>query len=98
MQKKKDAQFLASLKKISQKTFRLFQSSWNSTSRKNMTIHKMMGSREYLAWRRMKSWCLNPNHPSYKTYGAQGVTFCKEWDEFKEFYQDMGEITHKCNG
>lgn len=27
----------------------------------------------------MKDRCYNPNRPSYKDYGARGITICKEW-------------------
>ena len=29
----------------------------------------------------MKCRCLDSNHPSYKNYGARGITICPEWIE-----------------
>lgn len=39
-------------------------------------------------WRGMRSRCKDPKHISYKTYGAKGISVCKEWDEdFVAFYE-----------
>lgn len=34
----------------------------------------------------MKQRCSNKNTNMYYRYGARGITVCKEWDEFKPFY------------
>lgn len=34
----------------------------------------------------MKDRCLNHNDPRYQLYGGDGVIVCKEWMEFKPFY------------
>lgn len=35
----------------------------------------------------MKSRCYNKNNPSYKNYGARGITVCIEWlNNFEMFY------------
>ena len=39
----------------------------------------------------MKRRCLNKNTPKYKYWGGRGITICKEWLEFENFYRDMGE-------
>lgn len=39
----------------------------------------------------MKSRCLNPNNASYKNYGGRGISVCKRWMSFKNFYADMGD-------
>lgn len=37
-------------------------------------------------YRQIKNRCSNPNHKSYKDYGAKGVTVCKEWaKDFRVF-------------
>ena len=50
---------------------------------------------EYTTWQGMKSRCYNPNHTSYKNYGAKGVTVCDEWLEygngFNNFVKDLGK-------
>lgn len=38
----------------------------------------------------MKGRCQNPNHPSWKWYGAKGVKVCDRWQIFENFLEDMG--------
>lgn len=38
-------------------------------------------------WRGIKTRCNNPNHRSYKNYGARGIKICDEWKEFLPFYE-----------
>ncbi len=54
-------------------------------------IHGMEGTKEYRAWRSMKTRCFLPNHPAYKNYGARGITVCDRWmHSFANFFVDMG--------
>jgi hypothetical protein len=54
-------------------------------------IHGMHRSPEYQAWLALRQRCLDPNIPSYKDYGARGITVCKRWmDSFENFFADMG--------
>ena len=55
------------------------------------TKHGMRKTRVYYSWFCMKARCLNPNSPNYKNYGGRGITICKEWLEFRNFFRDMGE-------
>ncbi len=35
--------------------------------------------------------CHNPKHPSYKDYGARGITVCDEWrHSFESFFNYFG--------
>jgi hypothetical protein len=34
--------------------------------------------------------CKNPQHPSFKYYGAKGIVVCPEWKKFENFLSDMG--------
>lgn len=43
------------------------------------TIHRGHGSRLYKVWENMLTRCYNRNSPSYKNYGARGITVCDEW-------------------
>jgi|SRR6478736_8739009 len=43
------------------------------------------------SWKAMIQRCTNPNHISWKHYGARGITVCDRWLEFKNFLEDMGE-------
>ena len=45
----------------------------------------------YWIWADMKRRCLCKNHSSYYNYGARGITFCEEWNLYKNFINDMGE-------
>lgn len=62
---------------------------------KRNTTHgnsKRLGdSKTYSSWCAMKSRCLNKKHKSWKYYGARGVIFCNEWNNFNNFLSDMGE-------
>ena len=52
--------------------------------------HKMTDTPEYRSWRSMKSRCNNKNNPDYHLYGGRGITFCERWNDFENFYADMG--------
>lgn len=48
-------------------------------------------SPEYNAWHAIKQRCSNPKHPSYKDYGARGISICDRWnDSFYNFLADRG--------
>ena len=53
--------------------------------------HNMTGSPTYISWKSMKQRCLNPNQNSFPYYGGRGITICDRWDDFLNFYEDMGE-------
>lgn len=55
------------------------------------TKHGMYETRFYGIWERMKERCLNKKHTSYSRYGARGITVCKSWLKFKNFYRDLYE-------
>ena len=50
-------------------------------------MHGLRNTRLNGIWRGIKTRCNNPNHRSYKNYGARGVKICEEWNEFKSFYE-----------
>lgn len=35
--------------------------------------------------------CQNPNNENWEWYGGKGVTVCERWQEFENFYADMGD-------
>ena len=52
--------------------------------------HELWRTKTYWSWAAMKNRCSNDNNPEYKHYGGRGITVCKEWLDFKNFYKDMG--------
>lgn len=52
--------------------------------------HGMIRTPEYKAWCNMRNRCKNPNNPEYKNYGARNVGICPTWDDFRQFYADLG--------
>lgn len=55
-----------------------FQSKWKNPS----------GTRTYYAWRSMRARCADKNNPHY---GGRGITVTPAWDDYDQFYVDMGE-------
>ena len=50
--------------------------------------HGMTGTRTYRSWSHMKGRCNDLNN---KHYGGRGITYCEEWEDFRNFFRDMGE-------
>ena len=55
-----------------------------------MYKHGMCRTPIYESWKSMKARCSNPKNPAYKNYGLRGITVCKRWLTFSNFYADMG--------
>ena len=53
-------------------------------------IHGRRNTTEYVRWQSMKARCFNKNNKGYKDYGGRGITVCKRWMKFENFYADMG--------
>lgn len=51
----------------------------NCGCRTSQYIHGLSKDRLHVIWSMMKQRCTNPNHKSYKNYGAIGVCVCDEW-------------------
>ena len=58
---------------------------------KRNTKHNMYGTPTYKSWAGIKERCGNPKNKEYKNYGGRGITVCKEWLVFANFYKDMGK-------
>lgn len=54
--------------------------------------HSMSTSPIYQVWNNMKQRCSNPNSTSYGNYGGRGIRVCDDWQDFDNFYKDMGDI------
>lgn len=55
------------------------------------TTHGLANHPLYIVWNRMKSRCKSRDPAKAKTYLNRGITVCTEWDDFKNFYDDMIE-------
>jgi hypothetical protein len=45
---------------------------------------------EYFSWANMHQRCYNPNDKDFEHYGARGISVCKRWDKYENFFDDMG--------
>lgn len=57
--------------------------------RKANTTHGMKKTRQYNTWKNIKQRCDNKNHTTYRYYGGKGITYCKSWSKFENFWRDM---------
>lgn len=62
-----------------------------SVARKHGHATSNATSREYHIWENMKQRCNNPNASHYERYGGRGISYCEQWEEFANFYADMGD-------
>lgn len=53
--------------------------------------HGKARTRIYRIWTAMRQRCENPNHENFHSYGGRGITVCDRWQEFENFYIDMGD-------
>jgi hypothetical protein len=51
----------------------------NAKARTRKTTHGLSGTYAYHTWCGIKARCCNSRHPSFKDYGAKGITICDEW-------------------
>jgi len=52
--------------------------------------HGMHRSPEWRSWMKMRGRCKDPNNNEFHRYGGSCVTICGAWDNFAQFYADMG--------
>lgn len=52
---------------------------------RNKTHGHSHKERIYSIWKGIRNRCNNCNSPSYKNYGAKGITLCDEWNEYPVF-------------
>lgn len=45
----------------------------------------------YRRWYNIKARCENPRNEKYPLYGGRGITLCERWQDFNNYYVDMGE-------
>ena len=54
--------------------------------------HRSDDVKMFDAWRAIIARCYNEKNPSYKTYGAKGVTICERWKRFDYFLEDIKNL------
>ena len=54
--------------------------------RKTMTKHGLTDTRLHIIWIQMRARCEKPYSYGYKSYGGRGISVCKEWSDFQNFY------------
>jgi hypothetical protein len=63
---------------------------WNSEQArkhcKDMAKHNLYKDPVYRVWCGMKARCQSPSVHNFKNYGGRGIEVCKEWQEFRPFY------------
>lgn len=42
-------------------------------------------------WCDMRKRCMNPKQVHFHRYGGRGISVCKRWEVFENFYKDMGD-------
>lgn len=56
----------------------------------NRTTHGKSFTPEHITWKGIRARCNNPKNHAFKWYGGRGITVCKRWDKFENFFSDMG--------
>lgn len=52
--------------------------------------HGGSSSPEYSVWLNMRRRCNNPRQHAFQHYGGRGIKICQRWDDFGNFFTDMG--------
>lgn len=60
-------------------------------SNRRRAKHGMYKTKVYHAWQTMRDRCSNPKNSRFHRYGGRGITVCERWQEFENFYADMGD-------
>lgn len=58
--------------------------------RERSITHGMTNTREYKIWKGLRVRCYTKGHHSYPKYGGRGIIVDPRWDDFQNFYDDMG--------
>lgn len=54
-------------------------------------VQSRKGTPEYRSWASMMTRCKNENSEKYEYYGGRGITVCERWNDFANFFADMGK-------
>jgi hypothetical protein len=58
---------------------------------KRSTIHGMSNTPTYRSWCHLKERCDNKSFKRFKDWGGRGITYDPRWNDFINFFNDMGE-------
>lgn len=58
--------------------------------RSQFRTHGLSKSTEYKIYKGMFARCRNKNSRYYDDYGGRGITICRRWMKFENFYADIG--------
>lgn len=58
---------------------------------KTHTTHGKTKNRVYAIWKGMRRRCQSPKAIEYRNYGGRGISVCKRWEKFENFFEDMGD-------
>lgn len=53
--------------------------------------HGMARTPSWRSWVGMFDRCYNKKNHAYKNYGGRGISVCRRWHKFINFYADMGD-------
>ena len=48
-------------------------------------------TKAYSIWKGLRKRCNNTKEPAYPNYGGRGIKVCNRWNDFLNFFVDMGE-------
>ena len=58
---------------------------------KGRPTHGLSHIKAYKHWKWMRTRCNNPNTDRAHRYYERGIICCDSWDDFENFYRDMGD-------
>lgn len=58
--------------------------------RKRHERHGRSNTAEYHVWENMMARCFRTSYPTFCHYGGRGISVCKKWKSFINFFNDMG--------
>jgi len=68
---------------------------YNRDNGRKKRIHGKTKDPIYRIWSGMRGRCKNPTVMGYKNYGGRGIQVCERWDDFQNFFHDMGPTYEK---
>jgi len=63
----------------------------DDVARELLTKHGLSETGAYGSWEAMNQRCNNPQNSNYVNYGGFGISICTRWEDFTNFFLDMGE-------